>query len=101
MTYTLTLLMLFLNNIVPVLRFLAQSFGIYVVWVLIHYICAHGYVQLCTPPGWYGFIISIALTPSPYCYALRWVIFHGGNCIATMWVILGVSMLKYLPLVRE
>jgi len=92
--------MLLLDKIQNIARIISQYFGIYIIWVIIHYISAHLYTKICAPSGLYGFFLSFILTPSPYCYALRWVIFNGGNCITTMWVILGVWVVNYLPVVH-
>ena len=88
-----------LDSIKHISRIVVQSIGIYVVWTLIHYISAHIYVRICAPSGLYGFILSIILAPSHYCYAVRWALFNGGNVINTMWIVLGVWIANYLPMV--
>ena len=68
---------------------LMKSFGLYIFWIVSHYISSHLYVTFCVPATFYGFIQSIFLTPAPHCYALRWVIYNGGNNICVMWLLCG------------
>ena len=93
--------MLLLDKILHISRIISQYFGIYIIWVLIHYISAHIYTKICAPSGLSGFVLSFILAPSPYCYTLRWIIFNGGNYITTMWVILGMWIVNKLPIIRE
>ena len=82
-----------MNNIVnPFIR----VFGIYGVWILLHYVSANVYVRLCAYPSMIGFVSSPFLAASPHCSALRWSIYNGGNSIASMWVVLGVWLLSYI-----
>ena len=93
--------MLLLDKIQYISRIITQYFGIYIIWVIVHYVSAHIYTKICVPSGLYGLVLSFILTPSPYCYTLRWIIFNGGNYITTMWVILGMWIVNKLPLIRE
>jgi len=94
-------IMLLLDKLQNILRIVSQSVGIYIIWVVVHYISAHIYTKICAPSGLSGFILSFILAPSPYCYTLRWIIFTGGNYITTMWVILGMWIINKLPIIRE
>jgi len=40
------------------LNLFKNIFGIYVLWVLVHYVAAHIYVRFCTPATFMGFILS-------------------------------------------
>ena len=91
----------FRSKIQYISRIVSQYFGIYIIWVLIHYMSAHIYTKICVPSGLFGFVLSFILTPSPYCYTLRWIIFNGGNYITSMWVILGMWIVNKLPIIRE
>jgi hypothetical protein len=77
-------------------RVFLKTFGIYLVWLMVHYGSAHLYTMYCVPTGITGFIQSILLTPSYHCQALRWAVYNGGNHIGTMWSILGVWISMYL-----
>jgi hypothetical protein len=80
--------------------FASSIFGIYIVWIFIHYLSAHLYVYLCVPATIIGFILSPFLVPSPHCQALRWAIYNGGNSIIAMWVLLGAWLMKYFTVIN-
>lgn len=63
--------------------------GIYIAWILIHYIASHCYITFCVPNTFYGFVMSPLLAPAPHCQGLRWAIYNGANVIGNMWIILG------------
>jgi hypothetical protein len=66
-----------------------ELFGIYLFWVVLHYICSNMYASWCTPYTIFGFILSPFVSSAPHCTAFRWVITSGGNIINTMWITLG------------
>lgn len=83
-------------------NFCITNFGIYMLWVTMHYIAAHLYVYWCVPATVVGIIMSPFLVPAPHCYGLRWAVYHGGNSIIAMWTIIGVWLLaRILPLKTE
>ena len=63
--------------------------GIYIIWIVMHYICAHSYVYWCTPASIEGFISTPFLVMMPHCQAMRWCITNGADAIHTMWIIIG------------
>lgn len=75
-------------------------FGIYLLWIVIHYAASHLYVKFCVPDNMYGFIVSPVIAPAPHCQALRWSIYNGGNSISAMWIILGAWILSHLQPIR-
>jgi hypothetical protein len=79
---------------------IAKTAAIYAIWISLHYLAAHLYVQICTPVGALGFIKSLYMTPTPCCYVLRWTIFHGGNNIGKIWLLMGVWILSQIPRVK-
>lgn len=62
--------------------------GLYVLWVVAHYISAHLYANYCTKPTVFGFITSPFLTMSPQCQAGRWIIYNGAYTINVIWMLL-------------
>jgi len=83
-------------------NFCISNFGIYMLWIGIHYIAAHLYVYWCVPATLVGIIMSPFLVPAPHCYGLRWAVYHGGNSINAMWTIISVWLLSHLlPLKTE
>lgn len=59
--------------------------GIYVLWILAHFVASHLYVQLCTPLSVFGVLASPFLIASPHCQGLRWVIYEAGSKVGVMW----------------
>jgi hypothetical protein len=78
------------------LNMFKNIFGIYVLWVFVHYVSAHIYVRFCTPGTFVGFILSPFMAAAPHCQALRWALYNGGNSIISMWVTVGLWLLGYL-----
>ena len=64
--------------------------GIFILWILIHYVSANLYPALCAERGIIGFIKSIFISQAPHCVVLRWVIYNGGNAINSMWISIGI-----------
>lgn len=74
--------------IYSLLKYLIRTFGIYVIWITLHYIAAHLYIYFCVPDNLLGFLISPILVPTPHCTILRWTIHQCGININVMWVFL-------------
>ena len=64
--------------------------GIHILWTLLHYIASNLYPMFCAELGIIGFIKSIFITQTPYCIALRWLIYNGGNAINHMWTSIAI-----------
>lgn len=62
--------------------------GIYVLWILAHFVASHLYVQLCTPWSVFGVLASPFLIASPHCQGLRWIIYEAGGKVGLMWGLL-------------
>lgn len=75
--------------------------GIYIVWILIHYLSPHLYVYFCVPATAMGFLTSAIYAPTPHCRALRWAIYQGGEMIMTMWIVAGSWVVKRLALSND
>jgi hypothetical protein len=71
-----------------------EIFGMYIFWILLHYICSHLYVYWCTYGTLIGLLLSPFTVPAPHCQALRWVILNGSNIINTMWITLSGWIIK-------
>lgn len=84
---------LYTNNFLNLFK---NIFGIYVLWIFVHYIAAHIYVKFCTPGTFMGFLLSPFMAAAPHCQALRWGLYNGGNSIISMWVTIGLWFLGYL-----
>jgi hypothetical protein len=64
--------------------------SLYLLWIVLHYICSYLYLQYCVIPKWYGIFLSPFLVSTPHCQAMRWVIYNGGNNMQEMWITLGI-----------
>ena len=96
------MLQLIINFVNYFIRNFARTFGIYIIWIVLHYIATHLYVQYCTPKTPVGFILSLLYSAAPHCHGLRWVIYHGGNSISVMWLLFGTWIMGHLiPINRE
>jgi hypothetical protein len=71
-------------------KFIFDVAGIYILWIVIHFICANLYPRFCAELSILGFIKSIFVAEAPHCVAMRWVIHNGGNVIHTMWLAIAV-----------
>ena len=64
-------------------------YGIYLLWIMLHFGATHLYVEYCVPKSWFGLLTSPFLTSTPQCQGLRWLIYNGGNQINNMWISIG------------
>ena len=77
------------NYLYSTIKIGSSLYGIYLIWILLHYFAAHLYIEYCVPKTWTGLLISPFLTATPHCQGLRWVIYNGGNQINQMWIMIG------------
>jgi hypothetical protein len=64
--------------------------GIFILWIVLHYVASNIYPVLCCELSLVGLIKSIFMTQTPQCVALRWLIYNGGSVINSMWMTLGL-----------
>lgn len=64
-------------------------YGIYLLWIILHFGATQFYVEYCVPKTWFGLLSSPFLTNTPHCQGLRWLIYNGGNQINNMWISIG------------
>ena len=72
--------------------------GIYIAWIICHYIASHLYVYFCTPLSLMGLILSPFIAAAPHCRALRWAVYNGGVTIMNMWTLLGIWIISKIVL---
>ena len=77
------------DKIKPYILFVTDIAGLYLLWILVHFVASHLYVYYCVPQTILGFIISPFMVATPHCYAFRWCIARGAESITTMWIVLG------------
>jgi hypothetical protein len=83
-------------SMTPYAKYIYRVAGIYIFWILLHYITAHLYVKYCAASSLYGLLISPFLISSPHCIAMRWVFSKGGTIIEGMWIIVGTWLCSKL-----
>ena len=69
-------------------KYLCNPVGIYMLWIILHFVSPHIYVYLCTPATYIGLLMSPLIAPAPHCLAIRWIIYNGGSMISNMWIAL-------------
>lgn len=69
--------------------FIIKVSGIYLLWIFLHFIATHLYVNFCVPKTVVGFIMSPFMTATPHCQGLRWIVYNAAGAINNMWIILG------------
>ena len=70
--------------------------GIYITWIVLHFVCSNLYAQYCTPKSVIGFIYSPFAATLLHCKCLRWTTYNAGTSIENMWFMLGTWILKRL-----
>jgi hypothetical protein len=65
------------------------TFGIYFLWICIHYFSVQLYAYYCAHPTLYGFLAAPFLAAALHCKALSWTIYNSSNIIDHMWILLG------------
>ena len=63
--------------------------SIYILWILLHFIASHVYIDHCVGSSWKDIFISVFYVSSPYCQGVSWLIYNGSRQIACIWVIFG------------
>ena len=63
--------------------------GIYIIWIMLHFICSHLYIKFCVGNTILSILISPFISTMPHCVAMRWVIYKGAKVIEIMWILAG------------
>ena len=77
------------NKLTFYLYLIYSSFGLYFLWICIHYLAVQLYVYYCAQPTLYGFFIAPFLASALHCRALNWAIYNSAHIIDHMWILLG------------
>ena len=70
-------------------RYISTPIGMYIVWILLHYVSAHLYKMHCAPDGLWGFLISPLMASTPYCTGLIWILQNSVIQFMAVWTIVG------------
>jgi hypothetical protein len=70
-------------------KFIIRVSGIYLLWIVLHYVSSHLYVKLCVPNTVLGFLLSPFMMATPHCQGLRWIVYNATGVINNMWILMG------------
>lgn len=73
-----------------------RTVTIHTVLILVHFLGANLYSQLCTSQTLQGLLLSPFLVPAPHCEGLRWVVYNGALRINAMWLLLGSHVVEFV-----
>jgi hypothetical protein len=73
--------------------------GLYILWIVLHFVSANLYVYYCANMSLFGFLMSPLLVSAPHCRAIRWVLNSGAQSIDGMWIVLGTWVCSKLALI--
>jgi hypothetical protein len=73
--------------------------GLYILWMILHFVSANLYVYYCAHMSLFGFLMSPVLASAPHCRAIRWVLNSGAQSIDAMWIVLGTWVCSKLALI--
>jgi hypothetical protein len=91
----------FISFTYKTIRYIIQISGIYLLWILLHYVAAQLYVKFCVPNNIVGFLLSPFMTATPHCQGLRWIIYNAANMINNMWIILGTWICSTILIIQR
>ena len=83
-------------KVIEFVNWFLSIFGIYILWILLHYYASQMYVTYCVPTGFYGFLITPILVQSPHCCIFRWMINNGAYTINNIWGFIGGFIMRIL-----
>lgn len=69
--------------------YISTPIGMYLVWIILHYLAAHLYKMHCAPNGIWGFLLSPLMASTPYCTGLVWVLQNSVIKFMAIWTIVG------------
>jgi len=73
--------------------------GLYILWMVLHFVSANLYVYYCAYMSLFGFFMSPVLASAPHCRAIRWILNSGAQSIDAMWIVLGTWVCSKLALI--
>lgn len=89
------------NVIFKTIRLIINVSGIYLLWIILHYIASHLYIKLCVTNTFIGFIISPFMVATPQCQGLRWIVYNAANIINNMWISIGAWICSTLLIINN
>jgi len=83
------------------IKFIIRVSGIYLLWIVLHYVASQLYVKLCVPNTLVGFVISPFMVATPHCQGLRWIVYNAANIINNMWILMGAWICSTLLIINR
>ena len=83
----------------PYLLVVNSVAGLYILWMVLHFVSANLYVYYCAHMSLFGFLMSPVLASAPHCRAIRWVLNSGVQSVDSMWIVLGTWVCSKLALI--
>jgi hypothetical protein len=84
--------MSFTLSFTKIIQFWMPLVAGYGTWILVHYVSANLYSEICAPLTIEGFLLSPFTSSMPQCKALRWLIVQGSYYMDAMWIALGTYL---------
>ncbi len=72
-----------------IMKFSSTPVGMYIMWIVLHYLAANLYNMHCAPSGVVGFAISPLMASTPYCSGLLWILQNSTVKFLAIWTIIG------------
>jgi hypothetical protein len=83
------------------IKFIIKASGVYLLWIILHYVASHLYVKLCVPNTLIGFLISPFMVATPHCQGIRWIVYNAANIINNMWILMGAWICSALLIINN
>ncbi len=83
-------------SILKTITIIFKLYGIYLLWICLHYFSAHLYIKFCVPNSLTGFLMSPFMITTPHCQGLRWIVYNAADIINNMWILIGAWIYSML-----
>ena len=90
-----------INFTLKSIKFVIRVSGIYLLWIVLHYVASQLYVKLCVPNTLIGFVISPFMVATPHCQGLRWIVYNAANIINNMWILMGAWICSTILIINK
>jgi hypothetical protein len=87
--------------VIKTARIIFKLYGIYFLWICLHYFSAHLYVKFCVPNSIVGFFMSPFMIITPHCQGLRWIVYNAAHIINNMWILIGAWIYSIIWIIND
>ena len=78
-----------------------KGFGIYLLWICLHFFSSHLYIKFCVSKTFLGFIMSPFMISTPHCQGLRWIVYNAASVINNMWLLIGAWVYSLIWIINK